>query len=358
MKIILIGTYPPPYGGISVHIKRMKMYLENKDVSVTVFSKSKKFNDISENILLIKSYKSFIFRIPYLKADVLHFHSTDIKLRVLMGFYKIFNKKIILTVHGESLNDQLDTSSFFIKHLLLFSLKRLDKIICVNPKLVNKLIDYGFNKDKLIYIPAYNNPIENIFDTEKISKEVWTFIDSAEFLVSANGAISFNNNEDLYGIDLLIELIRKLKTCRKDVKLIIALLGAENQNETEKKYYNELKHIINKLDLQKDIFIYEVKDTEFYPILKKSKLFIRPTNTDGDAISVREALYYKVPSIASDVVQRPEGTVLFKTRDIDDLYNKTIEVIENYDFYKDKLNDVVVEDNAERIFDIYKEITN
>mgnify|MGYP001154533439 CR=1 FL=1 len=55
------------------------------------------------------------------------------------------------------------------------------------------------------------------------------------------------------------------------------------------------------------------------PILQRSDLFVRPTNTDGDALSVREALYLRVPALASDVVPRPRGTRLFRTRDAADL---------------------------------------
>lgn len=42
MKVVFIGPYPPPYGGVSVHIKRMKAYLEKKDVDVIIYNESKK----------------------------------------------------------------------------------------------------------------------------------------------------------------------------------------------------------------------------------------------------------------------------------------------------------------------------
>nr|WP_307890068.1 hypothetical protein [Clostridium botulinum] len=48
MKIAIIGPYPPPYGGISVHIKRMKLYLENKNIDVTVYNDAKEYNNISQ----------------------------------------------------------------------------------------------------------------------------------------------------------------------------------------------------------------------------------------------------------------------------------------------------------------------
>ena len=40
-------------------------------------------------------------------------------------------------------------------------------------------------------------------------------------------------------------------------------------------------------------------------MLRLTDVLLKPTNTDGDAISVREALYLGVPVVASDVVERP-----------------------------------------------------
>jgi len=354
MKVIIIGPYPPPYGGISVHVKRMKHYLEKRKTDVSIYNESKVYKNVAGKIYSIKSYKKFIFQIPFLKADVIHFHSIDIRIRILLGFFKILGKKIILTIHGESSYEQLTNSNKFVQHLLLSSLKKIDKIICVSPKAINDLSCYGINRANLILIPAYINPIEEENDFSKIPKEVWFFVNDSEFLISANGCVRFNKGGDLYGIDILIKLIYNLKNIGKYVKLIITLLGVDEQNDDEHKYYNELKEKVIELKLQNDIYIYEARDTEFYPILKKSQIFIRPTNTDGDSVSIREALHYRIPVIASNSVLRPEAAILFKNRDIDDLYNKTVDVIENFEEYKAKLEDVIIEDNAEKIFEIYK----
>lgn len=356
MKIIIVGPYPPPYGGISVHVKRVKRYLEDKKIDVLIYNEAKQYEDMSNNIYSIKSYKKFIFKIPFLKADVIHFHSIDLRMRILLGFYKLFRKKIILTIHGESVYNQINNSNKIIQCLLLNSLKRIDKIICVNPKIMNDLGCYGIDKCKLAYIPAYSNPIEDTNDYSKISKEVWNFINGSSFLISANGQIRFYNNEDLYGIDMLIDLVKNLKNRGKNIKLVIALLGVEGQSQEEKRYYKEIQEQIIEGYVQNDIYIYEVKDTEFYPILKKSNMFLRPTNTDGDAVSIREALYYKIPVIASDVVKRPEGTILFKTRDSNDLYDKVTDVIENYNYYEDKLSDVKLEDNSKKVLEVYEKL--
>jgi glycosyltransferase involved in cell wall biosynthesis len=94
----------------------------------------------------------------------------------------------------------------------------------------------------------------------------------------------------------------------------------------------------------------------FYPLLLKSSVFIRPTNTDGDAISLREALYFGVPSVASDVVTRPEGTILFKNRNIDDLTVKVRDLLDNYPYYKQRMNALPPGDYSDRIVQVYRKV--
>jgi hypothetical protein len=88
----------------------------------------------------------------------------------------------------------------------------------------------------------------------------------------------------------------------------------------------------------------------------KSDLFVRPTNTDGDAISVRESIFYKIPSVVSDVVPRPQGTTLFHNRDANDFALKVKNVLENYEKYKNDLENLNTENTFEKIMHIYQKL--
>lgn len=56
----------------------------------------------------------------------------------------------------------------------------------------------------------------------------------------------------------------------------------------------------------------------FVPVIATADLFVWPTQTDGDANSIREALHLGVPVVATDAVERPVGTILFRTGDVGD----------------------------------------
>ncbi|QNI75235.1 hypothetical protein [Synechococcus sp. MVIR-18-1] len=55
------------------------------------------------------------------------------------------------------------------------------------------------------------------------------------------------------------------------------------------------------------------KPHPFIEILRSSDLFIRNTSTDGDSISIWEALSLIVNVFATDVVSRPPGVTLYSS---------------------------------------------
>jgi glycosyltransferase involved in cell wall biosynthesis len=66
----------------------------------------------------------------------------------------------------------------------------------------------------------------------------------------------------------------------------------------------------------------EVSHDRCLALLRASDVTVRSTFVDGDAITVREALAFGVPVVASDTDFRPEGVTLFRRGDVSDLTAK------------------------------------
>lgn len=360
MKINLIGPYPPPYGGISIHIKRLYQKLKTLNIKSNIYCVNKTDTNNKE-IKSLKLKKIILLSIFFNKNEIIHLHTSGLKVRLIMSLISfLFNKKLIITIHGVSLEEEYNRLNKFGKIIYKFLLNEISYLIVVNYKIKDWCIKNKILLNKIEVIPAYINPIINENDYLKINKEVWDFIDKSkkkeEKIITANGNIRFFNSEDLYGLDLLIELIYLLKKDEYKVSLLFALLGYDDQTEEEKNYFEELENRIKKYQIDKEIFIYKVKDTEYYPILDKIDIFIRPTNTDGDAVSLREAIYFKKPNIASDVVKRPRGTLIFKTRSMKDLLEKTKFVLNNYDEERNRLEKIEVKEYYEDVLEVYKKV--
>lgn len=356
-KIAIIGIYPPPLGGISVHIKRLKEILDNSSIETVVYNEGS-YTNVENNILELKSYKSFMISLSKLDYDIVHFHCTTADVRSLLWLCKKLNKnkKIILTIHGISLKDQIEKSNKLIKNSIIKSLKSIDSIIVVNEEYLEYLPKYGINKNRIKYIQPFIKPILRNDDKEKIDKNVLDFLNCDGIKLLTNGSIKFYQSQELYGFDLLIESVNRLIMNGMDVKLLISILAVDNQNEREKEYYKTLKERVKTLGLQNKIMFHEVNNTEYYPILELGDIFIRATNTDGDPISLREALSLGIPSIASDVTNRPEKTIIFKNRNQDDLIDKLEYSINNITKLKTDIKESYFEDSTEKLLDFYKSL--
>lgn len=346
--IVQVGAYPKPIGGISVYIKRMKEYMDLLNIPNEVWDVSgiKKSETNVINMKLKYVPIKFLFQ---KNIDLIHYNICGVKSKNYIGlFNRLFfeNRKKMLTIHGEC-KDLFEKNN----KMLVNSLNSFNAIICVKSGDKDYLIKQGVTC-KIYEIPAFIKPIEQE-ENIQIPKYITDFIKKQNFIITANASsLRFYNNEDLYGIDMCVWLLNRLKDKYKNKKIgFIFCLPEIGDCE----YFTKIKEELKKLNLEKD-FLFVNDNVELYPIIKMSDLFIRPTNTDGDAVSVREALCYKIPVITSDAVKRPEGTILFETRDFEDLYNKTLQVIENYQSHKSSIENIIVEDNAQKLIDIYEKL--
>lgn len=360
MKINLFGIYPPPYGGVSIHIKRLQEKLSGKNIEVKIFSIGKK--NLNRKLLNYKNFSQCLIKMLKISSkEIIHSHFTGIKGKMFIGYYSLFlKKKTVITIHGAGLTEQYNSLNIILKIIYRYSLQNVSHIIVVNPTIRDECLKLGVQDKKISVISPYINPIINQQDYENIDKGVWNFIEKRkkerDIIITANGNVRFYNNDDLYGIDLLIELIKKLREKKYEVSLVFALLGYEEQSDKERIYFENLLKKIKECSLEQFIYFYKVKDTEYYPILEKCDIFIRPTNTDGDAISLREGLYFKKICIASDVVIRPNEVILFRNRDIEDLLLQVENTIKTYEVKKEKLNNIEIREYFEEILEIYRKI--
>lgn len=311
-KIVQIGPYSAT-GGVSIHIKRLTETLkEDYDFSFIDESPS---SDTQQEVFNLRSGSVFKYLSLIRKADIVHIHSGLYWLQaihVIVAF--LFRKKIIITFHALSI---LSTS--FRRLVVSQYLKFTSKVIVVSEEMSVKL---GFKEAiiKEAFIPP------NLASEEELPEEVIEILKQnkdKKIIVSNAFRIDLHNDEDLYGLDLLIEVAKMIKEEKRPYKIIFIVASSEDKHDLVKKYYS----VIETENLSDEISILNYP-ISFVKLVMESDVVIRATNTDGDALTIREALYFDKPVIASDVVKRPDETILFRTRDVADLYLKIKELFE------------------------------
>jgi hypothetical protein len=295
MKIDIIGPYPPPYGGISIHIQRILPILKEKGFEAKVYNQYS-YHDINNNIIATK--KSLTWWISYFfykKPNIVHFHQfSDLHFPYVFFFSWFCTSKVFLTIHNQKLLESSSLKNF----LSIFFLKHSRNLTIISVSYsIQKLLLNNKIKD-VIYLPAYvppggvNNKSFNSSKHKKVLFNVWRV----------------NNNEDIkkYGVDYLVKLADKYP----NVNFFLFVGGRTSKF---------LENYIKTLNLNNLTLFFGESLVEY---LSNADLFLRLNREDAYGISIQEALDLGVPAIASDVCKRPDGCILYKNDCFISLDNK------------------------------------
>jgi glycosyltransferase involved in cell wall biosynthesis len=324
-RIALVGPYPPPIGGVSIHIKRLKQELDARDFGCTVYDIGASEDKGERNTISVPDARTWLVRYFLSeKNEIVHGHTggwTDWRFPASLLLLKLRHRRVVFTIH--SFRDGLERSGPFKRWLARQIFRFADMFIAVAPRIRDKLIAAGVPQSRVVVIPAFLPPRVVDEDVAAVPEFVWEFIRRHRPVITANAPfIAFYRKEDLYGIDMCVELCAALKQHQPDVGLVFCLPQIDNES-----YFQWLEQQIESKGISGN-FLFVNEQVEFYPILAKADVFVRPTNSDGDAVSLREALHFGIPAVASDVVERPAGTMLFANRDAVDFRDKVVRALE------------------------------
>jgi glycosyltransferase involved in cell wall biosynthesis len=327
-KILLIGSTPPPIGGVTIHIDRfLNLYNENGKFNISVFDLKKKAI-FQKNNKITNIFKIFLF---LFSSKVIHIHVSNDFIKLLFALIgKLLFKKVVYTQHNCMVKN---------KFAFKFMYKLCNKVILVNYKGIDKSL---ININKTETIPAFLPP----YRFNKLPNSLENEIKKYNQIISTNCySYALINGEHIYGFDLIIKAFYKLSKERKIKNTLLILV---DPSKTTRGFVNDL---LKQKTFQSNKILLVTEKLDFVSLIKKSDITIRATRTDGDSLSIRESLYCNVPIICSDVTERPEGVVVFNNDDSDDLSDKILNTLNSKVSFKYKSIDY-----GKKILDIYDEL--
>lgn len=307
--IAIFGPYPPPLGGISTHIQRMEKYLQDENIEYIIYDH---YSTKKENIIPTHKNPFRYFRFLFNKKfRLFHFHHAFFFEYIFYYFFGLFNKTpFIISIHGESFFKY----SKLQKKIARFCLRRTNysKLISVSKKFNDYLNTNGI---QAMFLPAYVPPNEINF--QKINRT-----DNRKIFVFSVWKMTQKLAEEVYNTPLVFDFLSR----NKDEYRMLFLIGSEQHSNKD-----YLQTQLKKYNITDDVLILYNKNLIDY--LQNGNFLLRANSIDGYGVSLQEALDIGVPAIASNVCERPKGTLLFKDNDIDDLTEK----INNVEILKERL---------------------
>lgn len=310
-KLLIIGPAPHNIGGVSVHIRRL-VYLLKSDYEIDFVDEG---HNRYDSIYNIRSLNLFKYLKLIKKADVVHIHSGVNLLRFfhILVARLFFRKKTVVTIHRDiSVENHLKLTRWF--------LSQCNCAILVNNKSYDLL--YKPCKCRYMVLPAFIPPVPDEY--QPLPNDVTVWINShklqnpqAKFMVANAGDLAFRNGKDVYGLDFCIDAWRVMSSKKEPNNFYLIFVVASDSTGILNQYQED----IDNAELNNCILLWR-SGLSFVSLVRDTDMVLRPTITDGDALTVREGLYLDKPVIASDVITRPVGTIMYKVGDVDDFVQK------------------------------------
>lgn len=309
--ILIVGPYPPPAGGVSRHIARCVPLLIQQGLTVRVLSHYGRRPDVPYVVSgLRRNPLRYFTRIRASKARLVHYHYSTLTSLIAAAFGLATRRRCarVITVHSPTIVRDLQRWPLPLGRLAQWSLRQFDHVIAVTAE-IDELLRPLLPDHPISVIPAYVPQVE----TDELPPAMASFVNSGDVFVAAAWRLKIPlSGEDLYGFDILARAFLKVAAVSSSARLV--LLVGEEPGWRGKRYLRSVRTLLDNGALGGRYMI--AQGVDLASLLTREVILVRPTRSDGDAVSIREALSNSRRVIATDVVVRPAGVRLIPAGDV------------------------------------------
>ncbi|HVG18860.1 MAG TPA: glycosyltransferase family 4 protein [Blastocatellia bacterium] len=305
MRILQMGPYPPPHGGVQTNLVAIRKYLLDRGIPCAVVNTTRHRKPEADEVYYPKSPLQVVRLLARLRYDIIHLHlGGTVPLRVLglaMLCCMMPRTRAVLTFHSGGYPESEEGRAARPRTLRGFVFRKFSRVIGVNQELIELFNRFGVPPEKLRLIHPHAPSVQTPADA--LSPELRRFFDSHEIVLTTVGLL-----EPEYDLSLQIEALGVVRERFPNAGLVIIGSGSLEEDlrkQIEGKSYRD--HVLLCGDVPHAVTLKAIAESD---------LFLRTTLYDGDSVSVREALHLQVPVIATDNCMRPAGIRLIPASDI------------------------------------------
>jgi glycogen synthase len=297
VKIALVGNWPRPYGGVSVHVAALARTLRTRGIDVRVLDIGEGDHEC-EGVVPARGMLRYAAALAEVAAEarLVHLHTNGANVKswlVALAAGRARHPRAprgVLTVHSGSAPAYLRGGAER-RRLAVAACAGFGRVIAVNGEIAEELRAAGVPSSRLAVLAPFSPAILERMDPPP----EFAAFRAAHAPVLSAALLPL----PIYGADLLLEAFAALR--RKVPRAGLALFGQGSDDAW--------------LGAPGVLGLGEIAHGEALGVLEASDVFVRPTRADGDSVSVREALALGCRVVASDVGHRPPGCLIFPVGD-------------------------------------------
>lgn len=344
MRVLLLGPYPPPHGGVQTNLVAIREFLLKNGIPCSVINITRHRESDAEEVYYPKSPAQVIQLLARLDYDLLHLHIGGMLTNRLLALSLLCarwpGKKSVMTFHSGGFPSTPEGQALGPSSFAGLALRSFDGIIAVNDEIIRFLRRIGVRPERARQISPY------AFlggDGAPLPPALEEFFASHDPVLTSVGLL-----EPEYDLPLQIEALTPIRQKFPNGGLLMIGSGSlESRLRDKIAASRAAAHILLPGD---------VPHASTIEAMKRSRMLLRTTLYDGDALSVREALQLGTPVIATDNGMRPPGVRLIPKSDLQALVS-AIEV-ELQQSGPNQPVSVTGEGNIESVFDFYRDLLN
>jgi len=345
MRVLQLGPFPPPNGGVQTNLKAIHDLLRERghDAKVIAITRTSQTEGVP-NVYKPRSIFELLKMLLTFRFDIVHFHvggNLNFRVATLMLVCGLLpNSKSLVTFHSGGYTTE---TVHFAKPFSWrgFAFRSLDFVIGVNAQMLEMFRRFGVKEQKMRLILPFvlQKPKPNLEIPEKLSG----FAEKHQPFLLTVGLL-----EKAYALPLQIEALKLILTKFPNAGLMI--LGSGSLEK-------ELHELIASKKYRENIFLTGDVEREItIHLIEKADILLRPTYFDGDAVSVREALFLRTPVVATDNGMRPDGVDLIPIPPrVETLVEKVCQVLTHKVEQKSAEN-FGGRENIEAVLNVYEEL--
>jgi len=306
MKVLLLGPYPPPHGGVQTNLVAIRSFLLKNGVPCSVINITRHRKPDFDNVYYPAGPAQLVRLLARLNYDVIHLHVGGMLTNRLLALGLVCarwpGKKSVMTFHSGGFPSTPEAQAMGPSSLAGLVLRSFDGIIGVNDEIIRFLHKMGVRPQRARLISPYA-----FFGTSSADVELPPTL--AEFFASHDPVLtSVGLLEPEYDLPLQISSLPPIR--EKSPRAGLLLIGSGSLESS-------LREKIAASPSAADILLAgDVPHAATMEAMLRSRIILRTTLYDGDALSVREALQLGTPVIASDNGMRPAGVRLIPKADL------------------------------------------
>ena len=300
MRVLMVGPYPPPNGGVANFIKNIISQKALKDIKFQLHRVGRReyeMNFLKQFFIEIFDLLYFVVKSRFRNTDIVHIHTSSYWSFYRSSLYFLIvnflsNTKVIIHVHGGKFDDFYENSFFISKKLINYLFLNCNKIV-VTSSIWIPMVRKITRRSRQFHV-VYNG-----FDNRSFTQIP---IDEARKRIqlpkSKKILLNIGDLEEHKGQKYLIDVMGIIRKKRSDVLLYLIGDGS---------FKNKLINIIKRNRLENHIFLLGKKSHDEIPAwINACDVFVLPSLAEGNPTVMFEALGCGKPFVGTNVGGVPE----------------------------------------------------